>query len=139
MTVNSTAEKNLNKLGERYSWLTLKPMSMSKSKSKSKSNFDMSFYGKVGKFLFIAIVQGLFIFLSWLNVLFFICKAIYIVSKDYGAPKEIKDFRWKLKNQNLTFDELILELIKIKGLNKDDFEKIKAEMADFVKQRRETS
>ena len=54
--INSTAETNLNKVGEAFSWLTLKPILM------SKYDFDRSIYRSIGKFLIIAIWQGLFIF-----------------------------------------------------------------------------
>ena len=133
MLINSTAEKNLNKVGEAYSWLTLKPVLM------SKYDFDRSIYKCIGKFLVIAIWQGLFIFLSWLNIFLFVCLTMYKISQDYGAPKEVKEFRWKLKNQNMTFDEIILEMIKVKGLDKEDFEQLKSEMIEFVKERREFS
>lgn len=133
MLINSTAERNLNKVGEAYSWLTLKPIPM------SKYDFDRSIFRSIGKFLVIALWQALFIFLSWLNIFLFVCLTIYRISQDYGAPKEVKEFRWKLKNQNMTFDELILEIIKVKGLDKEDFEQLKAEMIEFVKERREFS
>jgi hypothetical protein len=131
--INSTAERNLNKVGEAYSWLTLKPVAM------SKYDFDRGISRSIGKFLVIAIWQGLFIFLSWLNIFLFAVLTIYKMSQDYGAPKEVKEFRWKLKNQDMTFDELILEIIKVKGLNKEDFEQLRSEMIEFVKERREFS
>ena len=133
MLINSIAERNLNKVGEAYSWLSFKPVLM------TKYDFDRPIYKSVGKFLIIAIWQGLFILLSWINIFLFVSLNIYRISQDYGAPKEVKDFRWKLKNQNLSFDELILEIMKVKDLDKENFEQHRIEMIEFVKERREFS
>lgn len=132
MTINSTAEKNLNKIGERHSWLTLK------AKPMSKDDFNRPFYKSILRFLFIALWQGIFIFLSWVNIFLFVCLTVYKISQDYGAPREVKDFRWKIKNQNLTFDELIYEIIKLRGMDKESFEDVKGEMIQFINLRKES-
>lgn len=130
MTINSIAEKNLNKVGERYSWLTIRPKLM------SASDFDRSFYKTCTKFLLIVIWQGLFVFLSWLNVLINIGYMIYRYSQDSGTPQNVKQFRWKIKNFEMTFDELVVEVMKIKEIPIEEFDSVKAELTEFVDQRR---
>lgn len=128
--LNSLGERNLNKVGERHSWLTLKPKPM------DASDFDRPLLKKVGKFLFVITWQGLFVFLSWLNVLINLGYLIHSYYKDSGAPQAVKDFRWKLRNIDMTFDEIVLELIKVKDFQPEDFDDLKAELLEFVAQRR---
>jgi len=130
MSINSIAEKNLNKVGERYSWLTLKPKLM------STSDFGRPLYKSAIKFFIILIWQGIFVFLSWLNVFINIGYIIYRFSQDSGAPQSVKDFRWKIKNYEMTFDELVLEVMKLKEIPAEEFDMAKAELFDFVEQRR---
>lgn len=130
MSINSVAEKNLNKVGERYSWLSLKPKLM------RASDFDRPFYKSAIKFFFVVIWQGIFVFLSWLNVFINIGYMIYRYSQDSGAPQSVKDFRWKIKNSEMTFDELVLEVMKLKEIPIEEFDMTKAELLEFVEQRR---
>ena len=130
MTINSLAEKNLNKVGERYSWLTLKPKLM------DSNDFDRPFIKKVGKFSLVIVWHGLFVFLSWLNVCINVGYFFYSRYKDSGAPQVVKEFRWKLRNLDMTFDEICLELIKVKGLELEDFDVVKEELIEFVNKRR---
>lgn len=130
MTINSIAEKNLNKVGERHSWLSLKPKLM------DSNDFDRPFIKKVGKFIFIIFWHGLFVCLSWLNVCIGVGYIIYSRYKDSGAPQAVKEFRWKLRNLDMTFDEIVLEIIKVKDWNVEDFDTVKAELIEFVEQRR---
>ena len=101
------------------SWLTLTPKMM------TSVDIQRSTTAKFFKFIFIVVWQGFFVFLSWINVLINLVAIIYRVSKDKGAPREVREFRWKLRNRDLTFDEMIREIIKVNGLNEADFEKIK--------------
>ena len=130
VTINSKAERNLNKVGERFSWLTLSPKLM------TASDFDRPLFKKIGKFFLIASCQGIFIFLSWINVFINIAFILYRYRQDSGAPQAVKDFRWKLRNYDMTFDELVVELIKVRGLSLEDFESVKAEFEQFVAERR---
>jgi hypothetical protein len=130
VTINSTAEKNLNKVGECHSWLTLKPVSM------NSADFDRPIHKTIGRFVLVALWQGCFVLLSWVNVLFAVGALVFRFSKDYGAPQNVKDFRWKIKNYDLTFDEIILEIIKLRGLNVSDFERIRVEVLEFIEERR---
>lgn len=130
LTLNSTAEQNLNKVGERHSWLSLKPKLM------DSSDFDRPFIKKIGKFIFVVVWHGLFVFLSWFNVCMAVGYIFYIRYIDSGAPKAVKEFRWKLRNLDMTFDEICLELIKVKGLELEDFDAVKLELIEFINERR---
>ena len=132
MSINSIAEKNLNKVGERISWLSLKPKWM------TSSDFNRPFYKTALKFIWVLIWQGLFIFLSWLNVFINIGYMIYRYSQDSGAPQSVKDFRWKIKNYEMTFDELVLEVMKLKEIPSEEFDLVKSELLEFVEQRRKS-
>ncbi len=129
-TINSLTEKNLNKVGERHSWITLK------TKNMDKSDFDRPFLKSLGKFILVALCHGIFVFLSWINVAINLFALFNRLNADKGVPENVKEFRWKLRNQDLTFDELIVEVIKLKGLSMDDFEDVKAELTQFVNDRR---
>jgi len=61
---------------------------------------------------------------------------IYRYSQDSGAPQSVKDFRWKIKNSEMTFDELVLEVMKLKEIPIEEFDMSKAELLEFVEQRR---
>ena len=129
VTLNSLGEKNLNKVGERHSWLNLKIKLM------DSSDLNRSLLNKIGKFLVVAIWQSLFIFLSWINVFIGVSYVIYGRYKDSDAPQAVKDFRWKLKNLDMTFDEIVLEIIKVKGLKIENFDDCKKELIDLLIQR----
>ena len=90
---------------------------------------------KVWKFIFIVVWQGLFVFLSWINVFINVVAIIYRLSKDNGVPREVKEFRWKLRNRDLTFDEIVKEIIKVRGLDESNFEQIKQEMIGGLREK----
>lgn len=108
--INSRMEKNLNKIGMRSSWLTLSPKEM------TSSTDNPTFLNKLLKFLLIAFVGLLFVFLSWLQVFLFIAGYLYKASKDAGAPSYVKEYRWKLKNVDMSFDVIARESFKVAEL-----------------------
>jgi hypothetical protein len=107
---NSRMEKNLNKVGMRLSWLTLSPKEM------TSSTDNPTFTKKLFKFSIIVFVGLLFVLLSWLQVLLFIAGYLYKASKDAGAPSYVKEYRWKLKNVDMTFDVIAREMFKVAEL-----------------------
>ena len=127
VSINSQLEQNLNKVGERISWLSLKPIQM------SASDLDRPALMAIGRFVFVALFQGIFVFLSWLNVVINILMMAYNISKDRGVPNEIKAFRWKMKNQDLSFDEIIRESMKANGVAPELFETAKEEMIESLR------
>jgi hypothetical protein len=83
--------------------------------------------------VFVALFQGIFVLLSWLNVVINILMMAYNISKDRGVPNEIKAFRWKMKNQDLSFDEIVRESMKANGVAPELFETVKEEMIESLR------
>jgi hypothetical protein len=107
---NSRMEKNFNKVGMRLSWLTLSPEEM------TSSTDNPTFIRKLFKFSIIVFVGLFFVLLSWVQVLLFIAGYFYKASKDAGAPSYVKEYRWKLKNVDMTFDVIAREMFKVAEL-----------------------
>jgi len=102
--LNSQMERNLNKVGLRRSWMTRQP------KPLEQKYIDRPFYRKILKFLFFIIFQLASVLLSWLGVLLTACMMAYAWSKDYGTPSEVKAFRWKMRNRDMPFEDIVKEM-----------------------------
>lgn len=107
VSVNSRLERNLNRIGQRLSWLTLTPKPM------DSDDLSRSTVSKILRYLLIVGISLPFVLLSWLNVALAIATIIYRRAKDSGAPQAVREFRWKMKNADLTFDQLVKEMMKI--------------------------
>ncbi len=116
VSINSQFERNLNKVGERISWLSMqiKPM--------KREDVHPPLWKIIGKFALISGLQGIFVFLSWVNVALNLMLIAYRISQDRGVPTKIREFRWKLRNQDLSFDDLIRERMLAAGLSLEFFE-----------------
>lgn len=132
LLANSKTQKNLKLVGKRMSY-----------------NLGMivdcdfkqeSFAWRLTKFILINIILPLpFILLSWVYVLYFALSYLYVFMKDMGAPQTIKEFRWKLRNVDMSFDQMIRELMKIDEQDPNDFEKIKNEMVEYIKNKQSSA
>lgn len=120
--INSRLERNLNRIGQRLSWLTLTPTAM------SAEDLNCSQLRKAAKFLLIFGTGLPFVFASWLYVALVAGTVMYRKSKDAGAPQAVREFRWKLKNTDMSFDQLVKELMKVAEQDPADFDKFKADM-----------
>ena len=96
VSVNSLLERNLNKIGQRLSWLTLMPKEM------EPEDLKRSTLAKVLKYLFIVGIGLPFVLTSWLYILLAVAGMLYRWSKDSGAPQAVREMRWKLRNLDLT-------------------------------------
>ena len=83
---------------------------------------------KVMKFLLLYGTGLPFVLASWLYVAYVVGLLIYRKSKDSGAPQAVREFRWKLRNTDMTFDQLVKELMKASDRDPDEFEKVKADL-----------
>jgi hypothetical protein len=115
-------ERNLNRIGQRLSWLTLTPKAIEPGES------SHSLTRKILRFLLIFGLGLPFVLASWLYVALVVGTVIYRKSKDAGAPQAVREFRWKLKNTEMTFDQLIKELMKASDQDPTSFETVKAEI-----------
>ncbi len=127
--INSKLQHNLNKIGDRLSWLTLtaKPM--------NEDDIKRSNLSRVFKFIFIAGIGLLSVLLSWLYVALFVGAFIYRRVKDAGAPQAIREFRWKMRNIDMSFDQLIKEIMKISDEDPANFETIRENTLQELKNR----
>lgn len=128
ISINSTLENNLNKIGQRISWLTLTPKIMD---SDDKSTRLRS----VLKYLLITGLGLPFILLSWLYVVWCAGCVFYSKVKDSGAPQTIKEYRWKMRNIEMSFDQIIKEMMKVAGEDLDDFDSYRLNWINDMKDR----
>ena len=105
--INSTMEKNLNKVGMRISWLTLNPKDM------TSATDNPSFLYKFLKFVGISLFGLALVLLSWIQVFGFIGLYLYRLNQDYGAPTYIKNYRWNLRNIDMSFDMVAKEMFVV--------------------------
>jgi len=104
--INSRFERNLNKIGLRLSWysVVIKPM--------TAADKNASALRKILKFLFIASLGLAGILLSWLTVAWQVGAILYFRHKNAGEPRAVQEFKWKLKNVDLTFEQVVREFMK---------------------------
>lgn len=129
VSINSRFERNLNKVGQRLSWLTQTPKEMS-ADDKNQATFS-----KIIKFLFIVGIGLSFVLFSWLHVAMIIGTFIYQRARDSGAPQAVREFRWKLKNIDMSFDQIVKELMKISDQDASTFETVRDELHKELKDR----
>ena len=122
--INSRLERNLNKIGQRLGWLTLTPKAM------DAEEMNRSAFKKIFKFLFIAGFGLPFVLLSWLYVAVFLGTFIFRRSKDAGAPQAVREFRWKMKNVDMSFDDIVREMMKASDQPIDEFERVRGEILE---------
>ena len=128
IAINSRMERNLNKIGQRLSWLTMN------IKTISQNDAHRTF---IGKFLKFVLIYGLglpFVLTSWLYVVYVVGLLIYRKSKDSGAPQAVREFRWKLRNKDMTFDELVKELMKVSDKDLSEFEQFRAKIVSEMQE-----
>ena len=129
VSVNSRLERNLNQMGQRLSWVTLTPKAM------EPGDLSRSTTSKILKYL-LGVGIGLpFVLLSWLNVGLAIATILYRRAKDSGAPQAVREFRWKLRNTDLTFDQLVRESMKAVEADPSKFEEFRATMVTELEER----
>lgn len=126
---NSRAQKNLKLIGKRMSYNLGVIVDYDYKKE--------PVYWVVLKFIFLHVLLSLpFVFLSWVYVIYVLGIYSYVFLKDIGAPQSIKEFRWKLRNTDMTFDQIIKEVMKISDQNPEDFEKVRDEIKEEVRLKR---
>ncbi|OYU30228.1 MAG: hypothetical protein CFE39_14625 [Comamonadaceae bacterium PBBC2] len=129
ITVNSRFERNLNRIGQRLSWLTLMPKPM------EQEDLSRSTTSKVLRYLLVIGISLLFVLLSWLNVGIAVATIIYRRTKDSGAPQAVRELRWKLRNTELSFDQLIQESMKVADQDPSTFDEFRASVIADLEER----
>lgn len=129
VSVNSRLERNLNRMGQRLSWLTLTPKSM------DPNDLSRTTLSKVLRYLFIVGIGLPFVLLSWLYVALAVGSILYRRAKDSGAPQVVREFRWKMRNADLTFDQLVKELMKVAEEDSSKFEEFRTNIVNELQER----
>ena len=80
---------------------------------------------KVLKYGFLGSLGLIGIFFSWISVAVAAAGFAYKVSKDYGAPQYVKEFRWKIRNCEMNFDQMVQEMMKLDPEGTTTFEQYK--------------
>lgn len=127
--INSRFEQNLNKIGQRLSWLTLNPKAMDAEEMKRST------FRKIFKFLFIVGIGLPGLLLSWLYVAWFVGSVVYKRTKDAGAPQAVREFRWKMKNADMSFDQIVREMMKVSDEDPTSFEKVRSDLVQEMTDR----
>lgn len=121
---NSMMEKNLNRIGRQISITGLGVSDMKYPKEAAGKTF--------AKQALIAALGLLFVLSSWLYVVISGGMIAYALFKDLGVPQSIKEWRWKLKNLDMTFDEMIKEIVKQEGLDESEYPRVRQEWVDYI-------
>lgn len=129
VSVNSRLERNLNRMGQRLSWFALTPKPM------EPDDLSRSTTSKILRYLLVVGIGLPFILLSWLNVGLAVATILYRRAKDSGAPQAVREFRWKLRNTDLTFDQLVRESMKAADEDPSKFEEFRASMIAELEER----
>lgn len=121
---NSMMEKNLNRIGRQISITGLGVSDMKYPKPTAGKIF--------AKQTLIAALGLPFVLLSWLYVLVIGGMIVHAFIKDLGVPQSVKEWRWKLKNLDMSFDELIKEIVKQEGLDESEYPRVRQEWIDYI-------
>lgn len=99
------------------------------------SDLNRPLYLKALKFMLIFFMGLVSTALSWLSVACFIGSFVHERMKDSGAPSLVREYRWKLRNVDMTFDQIISEMVKVNGDNADGFDSLKRDITRGMEER----
>lgn len=104
LMINSTMAKNLRQVGMRMAWGTLKMVPM------TPADRTRGPLGATGKYVAVVALHLVCVPFSWLYVAW---AAFYILHrryKDAGRPAAVREFDWKMRNMEMSFDQVVKEL-----------------------------
>lgn len=119
---NSQMSRNLKKIGKKISWFDLSLKDITHNDMKISPIKKIAFF-----ILWFVILPFPFIFTSWAYVFVFTFLFIYRVKKNFGMPQSYKEFQWKLKNIDMSFDEIIKEMMLATNQDMSKLEEVKEE------------
>lgn len=126
--VNSLMNRNFKKIGLRLNWVLQGVGSWTAEDAKR------NVWRSIGKFAFIFAFDMLFIVASWLYVAYYLGTVVWRWSKDRDAPQSIKEYRWKMRNVDMSFVEVVREMWKLNE-STVPFEEFLAVTADEVREK----
>ena len=98
INAHSRLAKNLAKVDLRISWFSQQPVP-----KEDRAGFGWA----LGKCIFMLFSLVISMLLSWVSVAFSVGMIFYNKSKSAGMPAAIREARWKLRNIDLTRDQVI--------------------------------
>lgn len=126
VNVNSRMNRNLNKVSQRLSWLSFA------AKSMNRDDLSRPWWKSLLKYLLIVGFNLVFTLTSWLYVAGVVAMFVYSKSKDSGAPEAIRAYRWKLKNVDMSFDDMVREVMKLSDKPTVEFEQFREDMRTAI-------
>ena len=121
---NSLMEKNLNRIGKKISITGI---------GVTDIKYLQDSMGKsIAKYTLTAVLGLILIVFSWGYVLLVGGTFAYTFMKDIGVPQSVKEWRWKLKNLDMSFDEIIKGVVKMEGLDDSEFPRVRQEWIDYI-------
>lgn len=118
--LNSNVNSNLNQIGQRVSWVDFRPKPITKEYLKEGVTY------KIIKFLAIWVITPfLFALTSWLYVIYSVGLFLYKRSVDSGKPNEVKELQWRMRNQNLSFDQVVEIMVKANKMDEAKLDEYK--------------
>lgn len=128
--LNSNVNKNLNQIGQRVSWLDFRPKPITKEYLKEGMLY------KIIKFLVIwVIIPFLFTLTSWLYVVYSVGLFLYKRNVDSGKPNEVKELQWRMRNQNLSFDQVVEIMVRANNMDETKIDEYKEAIRREMKNR----
>jgi hypothetical protein len=100
--LNSRLEKNLNKVSQRLSWSNHNSKLIESRDEIHPKRIKMTI-----KYLFIIMFNFCFIFLSWITLFYIFLMMAFNKFKRDGEPEVVKNLRWKLRNLDLSYEQIL--------------------------------
>ncbi len=129
IALNSRMARNLSKVGLRIAWSTLQPVPMTAADAARGS------VARLLRFLAFCAIGVLSVALSWFYVFAWVVLTAYKWSKDSGAPEAVKTYRWKVRNLDMSFDDMVRELVTLRSSEPIDLEEAKASIRNDMRGR----
>ena len=126
---NSLLARNLAKVGMRISFLDLKPTPM------TAADVQRSPIGRFLRASLVVLIALPFVLASWLYVLWFVGAFIFAKSKDTGAPTVVREWRWRMNNVDMSFDDAVAELLKLNATPSEKIPEVRAALIDDLRDR----
>lgn len=125
VSINSRTQRNLRRVGMRLSMVSLE------SRQMSEADWNRSWIGSTFRFLLVTGVGLALTLLSWVYVFCAAATFVYRLQKRSGRPAAVREFEWKLRNLDLSFDQIAKEMYALHstiGLEQPEFEEFKADL-----------
>lgn len=124
----STRGRNLRKLGMKLSlWGQIRPMTASDVNRPLLLRLIL-----IALWSFFGLVLTLF---SWGYVIAYVGGIAWQWSKRNGAPQEVREFNWRMRNTDMSFDDIIRFSMRMRGIDEEQFEAVRRDTIEDMRSR----